>query len=533
MAEELDPTSPEVYAKIKGVANMELRHQDTLDSFFQDRILSVWKALRDLGWKGTERSYDSTKNGYVSKFNFNKVGAGDNIVGYWVSVMDGSDIQGEVGDNLTKTPEQLAADIDGYVPEEQEESVDVNPAVELSGKELGDFPDTPEGKKQLRSAAKQKLDNMIGEWVTCPALSGDVEIRKSGVKKVISHSGDARKLKVVSAIDQVIGKAKKLSTRKPHDGDVDKSAKLYHILRTEIALEEVPLAVRVVIKEDIHGQFHYDITIHDNGAVFDSAKDKGHDESQPLSVTTTNGGGTDPAHIARHQLDNSIEDNFGSINSLVLDSVGGKMVINLFIEGEEPEVVEEDLEVEESEPSPEVGPENNPDSEVEQDSPATIADVNGVMQTLKRFIGKSQLAAVGMGIRGEEGQFFKDKMIEIANTIQNMPKTYEQDGKGDEDIVYLHYFKDSADWYITEKDMEGEQHQAFGLADLFGDGGELGYISIQELIDLGVELDFHWEPKTIVEIKVKNQDGQLDQGEDKVAEEIPEEANDDGGSQEM
>lgn len=131
---------------------------------------------------------------------------------------------------------------------------------------------------------------------------------------------------------------------------------------------------------------------------------------------------------------------------------------------------------------------------------ATIADVNAVMPLLKQFIGKSQLSAIGMGIRGEEGQFFKDKLIEVANVIRAMPKTYGQDGMGDKAIAYLHYFKGGGDWHITEKDMEDEQLQAFGLANL-GYGGELGYINIQELIDAGVELDLHWTPKTIGQIK--------------------------------
>ena len=34
-----------------------------------------------------------------------------------------------------------------------------------------------------------------------------------------------------------------------------------------------------------------------------------------------------------------------------------------------------------------------------------------------RFIGKPQLSAIGTGIRGEEGQFFKDKLIEVAKII--------------------------------------------------------------------------------------------------------------------
>ncbi|WP_205010661.1 DUF2958 domain-containing protein [Nitrosomonas oligotropha] len=131
-----------------------------------------------------------------------------------------------------------------------------------------------------------------------------------------------------------------------------------------------------------------------------------------------------------------------------------------------------------------------------QPQPATTEDVNRVMPLLKQFIGEAQLLVISSAMNGEDGQSFKDKLIEIANTIQAMLKTYGQDGMGDDAIAYLHYFKGSGDWYITEKDMEDEQLQAFGLANL-GQGGELGYISIQDLIDAGVELDLHWNPKTL------------------------------------
>ena len=48
--------------------------------------------------------------------------------------------------------------------------------------------------------------------------------------------------------------------------------------------------------------------------------------------------------------------------------------------------------------------------------------------------------------------------------------------------------------------MEAEQHQAFGLADL-GMGAELGYISIVELLENGAELDLHFVPRTLEQIK--------------------------------
>jgi hypothetical protein len=127
------------------------------------------------------------------------------------------------------------------------------------------------------------------------------------------------------------------------------------------------------------------------------------------------------------------------------------------------------------------------------------------LKTLRGFIGSSQLQALGDAMRGEEKQFFFDKMAALDSLVSTMPQTYQQDGLGDQAIVSLHYFRGSMDWYITERDSDpdGEgQIQAFGLAD-FGDGGELGYISIVELIAAGIELDLYFEPKTLGQIRAK------------------------------
>jgi len=123
------------------------------------------------------------------------------------------------------------------------------------------------------------------------------------------------------------------------------------------------------------------------------------------------------------------------------------------------------------------------------------------MPILRKFVSEQQIQAMAEGANGEERTYFIDKILEMVDTFRTMPKTYEQDGKGDDAIVTLHYFRGGMDWYITEKDMEDEQLQAFGLADL-GYGGELGYISIQELIENGIELDIHWTPKTLGAVKV-------------------------------
>ena len=97
-----------------------------------------------------------------------------------------------------------------------------------------------------------------------------------------------------------------------------------------------------------------------------------------------------------------------------------------------------------------------------------------------------------------------DALIEAAaTTIAAMPVSYEQDGKGEEATAFLHYFNAGSDWYISEKDADGGVDQAFGLAILNGDtdNAELGYISIRELVANGVELDLHFSPATLSELK--------------------------------
>lgn len=119
--------------------------------------------------------------------------------------------------------------------------------------------------------------------------------------------------------------------------------------------------------------------------------------------------------------------------------------------------------------------------------------------TLTYFMPRSQLLCLREGLQGEEAEYFEQKINEYQKRAAEMPQTYDQDGLGMNAIAYLHYFRGGMDWYITEKDKErGKQHQAFGWANL-GDpqNAELGYISIEELISNGVELDLHFEPKPL------------------------------------
>jgi hypothetical protein len=136
--------------------------------------------------------------------------------------------------------------------------------------------------------------------------------------------------------------------------------------------------------------------------------------------------------------------------------------------------------------------------------------VNSLASTdgfFRHWMPYSQRDALTLALRSEEKNFFVTMLTELRQRIETMAKTYEQDGKGCEAIVYLHYFHGNVDAWITEKDAGDEsgdpiQSQAFGRVCLTGnkEDAELGYVSIQELIDNGVELDLYWKLKTLGEL---------------------------------
>lgn len=120
---------------------------------------------------------------------------------------------------------------------------------------------------------------------------------------------------------------------------------------------------------------------------------------------------------------------------------------------------------------------------------------------VRPLIGPGQRRAIADALAGPDRAFFRAKLAELHLVAENMPRTYQTDGQGDEALARLHYFTAGADWYITELDAsahDGEGHrQAFGLAVLNGGYPELGYISIPELLACGAELDLHWTPATV------------------------------------
>jgi len=124
---------------------------------------------------------------------------------------------------------------------------------------------------------------------------------------------------------------------------------------------------------------------------------------------------------------------------------------------------------------------------------------------VRPFMSAMQLSVMSDACRGEEKDFFFQKFIDLAQLIDTMPKTYEQNGMGDETVAHLHYFFHGFDWYITEKDIEGGVDQAFGYMSQNNVIGRGGYTSIEEITGAGAELDLYFKPCKIAEIKSKHE----------------------------
>jgi hypothetical protein len=132
-----------------------------------------------------------------------------------------------------------------------------------------------------------------------------------------------------------------------------------------------------------------------------------------------------------------------------------------------------------------------------------------LMGDLKHFMPLGEISVLGSTLRGEEREGIADMILRVWGIIENMPTTYQTDGQGNKAIVSLHYFAGSVDVWIIERDMgdgtdDKSQHQALGMTSLYGGGvadAEFGYVSIKELIENGAELDLHFTPKAIRELK--------------------------------
>ncbi|GLZ19464.1 LPD1 domain-containing protein [Burkholderia plantarii] len=232
------------------------------------------------------------------------------------------------------TPEQHAGEVDGEAMVEaarRAQAPDVSPEADVpvvvAGNELGDFPDTEEGKVELRAAAREYLRSLRGKLVPCPALGKPVEIRQRGIKETLAFSADPRKLKLIAAIEKIIGAGKNPVREVNHKLGAKPTVDAYYHLESAAVLNGNPLALQLVIEEDKGGTLYYDFLIDRGEAKTKTALDSSSAAFVPQSIPDHNSGDGDENTLA--DVDSSVK----TLDSA--DDEGGDMVLNLFIVGDE------------------------------------------------------------------------------------------------------------------------------------------------------------------------------------------------------
>ena len=127
----------------------------------------------------------------------------------------------------------------------------------------------------------------------------------------------------------------------------------------------------------------------------------------------------------------------------------------------------------------------------------TAADAEKYLENMSGLISFLQAGVMKSYLRDVDGAFFRMAIERIHQLVESIPATAETDGQFDDAIVSLHYFYGAWDWYVIELDKESRE--AYGL--VIGFESECGYFPISEIIREGAELDLHFQPCSLGEIK--------------------------------
>ena len=102
--------------------------------------------------------------------------------------------------------------------------------------------------------------------------------------------------------------------------------------------------------------------------------------------------------------------------------------------------------------------------------------------------------------------------------IDSIPRLGEQETDDDCDaIVYVHFYGQAGDWYITEVDADGTEAFGYAILSNMPDLQEWGYIWIRELEKMNgryinegdskfmIRRDVSWQPKKFSDIDKKKE----------------------------
>ncbi len=145
------------------------------------------------------------------------------------------------------------ADIKAALAESSREYQQRAPVAKISGEEIA--PKDADIKTLRDAARKYYADNLRGKKVFNAALDKEIEFRSA--KKAFATSANPEKLRLFSALRDVIENGSLVESTAPKDVAAEPSTKAYHFLEAPIQTPDGVRTVGVTIREDSNGHLYY------------------------------------------------------------------------------------------------------------------------------------------------------------------------------------------------------------------------------------------------------------------------------------
>lgn len=95
---------------------------------------------------------------------------------------------------------------------------------------------------------------------------------------------------------------------------------------------------------------------------------------------------------------------------------------------------------------------------------------------------------------------FAEIVEQLENELQQIPEYYDET-----ETVFAHFFFRDCDWFVLNWDRENELIFCYAIINGDLEMSELGDAYLPELLNsqIPIELDFHWEKKSLAQAKYK------------------------------
>lgn len=129
-----------------------------------------------------------------------------------------------------------------------------------------------------------------------------------------------------------------------------------------------------------------------------------------------------------------------------------------------------------------------------------IASAVAAVPLVRKFTPPSQMREIIAGTQGVERDKYLKILADFGNRIFNMPASGAKAAPLADEIAQLHYRVGLYNWYVTRKGPENPVENAVVFVTAPGVTESIGFISVQEILASGGELDLSFKPQPLSKI---------------------------------